>query len=368
VAASGASFKVECGRCLLVFEAAAPKPAATTPLQSARVTPRPAPTPAATERALPPEELARALRPRRPDKPPFEQDPFERELRRIANRKRRILVGAGAAALVAIIAVAATQIRFSGLPRAAKERIEKAREKILRDDLQSLEEAGALFLEAARLAPGEAMPEAERAFALLLRAATHKDLADRLGAAGRDLNDRVAKLQTDKPQGYELQLAQLVQQSAQLVSEREPHVRDANRLLQEGVAAAKASLEDDPEDPAALRAMALWSALGDAPERGVRYLDQAAKKAPSDAFISWTRAALALTGAPSREKQDRALAALALAQKAEPRMLRAQVDVAAVSIDRQQPGPAREALRKILEQNSHHERARRLLLLLPALP
>jgi hypothetical protein len=138
--------------------------------------------------------------------------------------------------------------------------------------------------------------------------------------------------------------------------------------LQEGVAAAKASLEDDPEDPAALRAMALWSALGDAPERGVRYLDQAAKKAPSDAFISWTRAALALTGAPSREKQDRALAALALAQKAEPRMLRAQVDVAAVSIDRQQPGPAREALRKILEQNSHHERARRLLLLLPALP
>jgi predicted Zn finger-like uncharacterized protein len=343
VAASGASFKVECGRCLQVFEAVAPKRAlvgaqGNTPLQMPRVPARKPEPPAAVERksATPrspppfPAELAKALKPRRPP----DDGVFERELLRVVTwRRRRIQMAIAVVSGLAVLVAATQWRRFAGLPREAEMRIEKARQKLLRDDLQSLEEAAALFTEAARIAPGEALPKAERAYALLLQAATHKDLADRLESA-----------------------------------EREPHVRSANKLLQDGLAAAKAAIEEDGADPVAMRAMALYCALANAPERGLRYLDAAEKKGRPSALNAYTRAVLTLSGTPSRERQDRALASLALARQTEPRLLRAQVVAGAVSLDRKEPGPAREALSKVLEQNPQHERARRLLALLPAAP
>jgi predicted Zn finger-like uncharacterized protein len=316
LAASGAKFKVECGRCLQLFEAAAPKRAlaghpAKAPLQMPRVPARKPEPPAAVVRSV-----------------------FERALLRVVTWRRRWIQIAIAVVSASALVVAATHWRrFAGIPREAEMRLEKARQKLLRDDLQSLEQAAALFTEAARIASGEAVPEAERAYALLLQAATHKDLADRLESA-----------------------------------EREPHVRSANKLLQDGAAAAKAALEEDGDEPGALRAMALYCALANAPERGLRYLDAAEKKGPPSALNAYTRAALTLSGAPSRERQDRALAALALARQAEPTLLRAQVDMGAIALDRQEPGPARAALAKVLEQNPQHERARRLLALLPTAP
>jgi tetratricopeptide (TPR) repeat protein len=216
-------------------------------------------------------------------------------------------------------------------------RVEKARATLLRDDAASLEQAAALFTEAARLAPGAAMPEAERAFALLLQAAADKDLADRLEAAGKDA-----------------------------AGEREAHARDATRLLQQALAAAKAALDDDPDNPAALRAMALHAALTGGSDHGM--LRRAEVLAPRDPWIKYTRAAAALAGPASRERQDRALALLSQARQAEPRMLRVQVDAAGISVDRQEAGPARELLGRVLQENSRHERARRLLSLLPAAP
>ena len=216
------------------------------------------------------------------------------------------------------------------MPRRAQERIEKARLLLLRDDRVSLEQATALFTEAARMAPGEAGPEGERAFALLLQAAAQKDLAGRVS----------------KDEGEEL-------------------TRKATRSMQEGLAAAKAAVEDDREDPFALRAMALHAALAGAPELGLVSLHRAEIVSPQDPWIAWTRAALALSGPTAREKQDRALA---VAGQAEPRMLRAQVDVAAISLDRQEPGPARDVLTKVLKENPQHERAKRLLSLLPPAP
>jgi predicted Zn finger-like uncharacterized protein len=335
VVASGARFKVECGRCLQVFEASAPTRAVVDPEAGRALQMPPAPA-----------ELAKALEP----------------------RSRRVQIAIAVVSGMAVVVAATQWRRFAGMPREAERRMEKARQKLLRDDLQSLEQAAALFSEAARITSGAAMPEAERAYAVLLQAATHKDLADRLEAAGRELNERNAKLRLDRPPGFEKQAAELTDQIAQTAQEREPHVRSANKLLQDGVAAAKAALEEDGEDPGALRAMALYCALANASERGLRYLDAAEKKGPPSEMNAYTRAALALSGAPSRERQDRALAALALARQAEPRLLRAQVDLGAISLDRQEPGPARAALSKVLEQNPQHERARRLLALLPAAP
>ena len=319
VAAAGVHFKVECGRCQSVFETTAPvrvPERAVTPAPQRPIEPPRKPVdPGVVERPVSGGELAKALS--KPAPAP----------------KRGRWPWIVLSLAVAVAAGLVLYARFAGLPRRAQERIVKARELLLRDDAKSLEQATALFTEAARIAPGEAAPEGERAFALLLQAAADKDLAG-----------RVPK------------------------EEAEPLSRSATRRLQEGLAAAKAALEDDREEPAALRAIALHAALTGAPDPAQPSLEKAEKAAPRDAWIPWTRAALALSGPAAHEKQDRALAALAVARQREPRLLRAQVDVAAISIDRQEPGPARDVLAKVLAANPAHERARRLLALLPAAP
>jgi hypothetical protein len=247
------------------------------------------------------------------------------------------------------LAFVATRAHLGGVSRASQARIERAQQKLLRDDLASLQESTALFTEAARLSPGEARPEAERAFALLLQAATHQDLARRIQTAIQS-----------PPAGAAA--------PPQLLQEKMPHVGSELRLVQEGLAAARAALEDDREDPVALRALALHAALTGASDKGEQPLEQAARLSPGDPWISYTRAALLLSGQPSREKQDGALAALAVARQTEPRMLRAKVEVAAISLDRGEAGPARLVFSQVLQENPKHERAQRLLSLLPTAP
>src|SRR5205814_1744828 len=159
--------------------------------------PKAAPS-ASLERKAQGEKLAQALKPQRPDD-------FEAQLKASARTRKVALIGAGAIIATAALAYGGLMVRKSmaGLPRAAVAKIEKAHARLLLDDTGSLEAAGALFTEAARLSPGEAAPEAERAFTLLLLAASHKDLADRLEVAAKDLNEQLAKLQMDKPEGWE---------------------------------------------------------------------------------------------------------------------------------------------------------------------
>ncbi len=364
VAAAGAAFRVECGRCLEVFEAAGPRAAGTPSAGVRAVKPAPRAQPsAALERKAATAELARALRPRRP----LPEDDFAAGLRAASRRRRRLLVGFGAVAALGLALAGALQLRTRfGSARLVRERLEASRAALLLDDDKSLQQAANLASEAARLAPGDARPEAERAFALLLIAAAHKDLAERLESQVRKVSEAAAKVSADKPAGYETSLPALTLEAAQLGAEREPHLREATRMLQQGVAAAKAALDDDPEDPAALRAMALYCALSDAGERGARYLQQAEKLAPDDALVTYTRAALAMAGAPAREKQDRALSTLAIARQAEPRLLRALYDTAAVALERGELGPARTGFEQLLKANPVHERAKRMLSLIPA--
>ena len=376
IAQGGAAFRVECGRCLEIFDAVpAPrkidfKPPAQA-LRTARPVPKAEPS-AALERKAAGDELMRALKPRRPldprHKPVHEEGEFEAHLRKSAALRRRLLIGAAAALGLALLAFAFVNLRprFSGLPAAAQARLERARQKLLQDDAVSLEQATVLATEAARLAPGEAAPEGERAFALLLSAASQKDLADRLEAAGRDVNDKVARLQMAKPEGYQAQVGKLADEVAQIAAEREPHVREATKGIQQGVAAAKAALDEDPEDVAALRSMALFCALTDAVERGARFIAEAGKKDTHDPLLAYVTAQLASSGTPTKEKQDRALRALVLAREGEPRLLRAVYDAAEISLQRGELGAAREGFGRVLERNPSHERAKRLLALMPA--
>jgi predicted Zn finger-like uncharacterized protein len=322
VAAAGSGFKVECGRCLSVFDATAPARVPPsrldTPTVQRLVAPITKPSdPGVAERKISPDELAAALTPHRPQ----------------PSRGRRKALWAAILGVAAIGVAVIVELGFGGVPKRAQERIEKGRELMLRDDRVSLEQATALFTEAARMAPGVAGPEGERGFALLVQAAAYKDLSARVP---RD--------------------------------EAEEYTRKATRSMQEGLAAAKAAMEDDREDTHALRAVALHAALAGSPDLGLVSLHRAELASPHDPWIAWTRAVLALSGPQSREKQDRARAALAVARQAEPRLLRAQVDVAAIVLDRQEAGPARDVLTKVLGENPQHERAKRLLSLLPAAP
>jgi len=298
IAAAGARFKVQCGRCLEVFETvAAPRTHPTAPLvEVASATP--APVPAAGAPSTPRLELWRA---------PLMQS--------------RVLV-----AVIALAIAAGVVLYRRGLPREMEENVRQGREKMLLDDEKSLEEATKLFTEAVRLAPGNAVAEAERAFALLLQASAHKDLASRLPPAQRD-----------------------------------EETRAATRLLQQGAAAARQAIEDDRSAPAALRAIALAEAVAGTPEPAAAHAEQAERAAPGDPWALYAKAAAASAG----RARDRAVQALSAARQAEPRLLRADVDLAGFAVDGGDPAGARELLQGVLRNNPQHERARRMLSLLP---
>ncbi len=321
VAPAAGRFQVECGRCLQIFEAAAPE---KTPQPPTTPAPRPA-DPDRDERRATADELAFALDPPGPKLqidlgPRSSAPPSLRPKPKARSLKTALFLLA--ALLLAGGAFVATRARLAGLSRTAQVRMLEARRKLLRDDVQSLQEAAALFTKAARQSPDEAEPEGERAFALVLLGGTHLALADH----------------------------------AEL------------RFLQEGLVAAKAALQDDAGDAAALRALALHAALSGTPDQGAGPLDQAARRAPADPWIPYTRAELLLASSPTREAREAALAALIAARLAEPRMLRAQVGAAAIAVERGEAAAARLELTRVLQQNPRHERAQRLLASLPPAP
>jgi len=296
IAAAGARFKVQCGRCLEVFETvAAPRTHPAAPLVEVAST-TPAPVPAAGAPSTPRLELWRA---------PLMQS--------------RVLV-----AVIALAIAAGVVLYRRGLPREMEENVRQGREKMLLDDETSLQEATKLFTEAVRVAPGNAVAEAERAFALLLQASAHKDLAMR-------------------------------------VPQRDEENRAAARLLQQGAAAARQAIEDGPNAPAALRAIALAEAVAGTPEPAAAHAEQAERAAPGDPWVLYAKAAAAAAG----HARDRAIQALSAARQAEPRLLRVDVDLAGFAIDGGDPAGARELLQRVLRSNPQHERARRMLSLLP---
>lgn len=383
------TFRVECGRCLLTFQAQVPQPhksktgepatgafatgprAAPGDIPTNPARPKPLLTPRSVTKVAQPsgslehhqkagDDLARSLKPRRPQPGGEGADALA-----APSPRNKILIGVCIALALAVAAFLGLH-HAGGVSKDAQAKLVRAHEKLLLDDEQSLSQASALYTEVAHLAPGEAAPEADRAFSLLLQAGSQKDLADRLEARAKDATDHIARLQLDKAPGWEKQASDLSDQIAQIALVRDPHVREATRLLQQGLAAAKQALEEEPEDASALRAMALYCALADAPDRAAHFLDLAEQKAPDDPLTAYARATAALAGSPSRAKQDKALTALAQVRQLEPLFLRATYDQAAISFARQEFAPAREALAKLLQTNPQHERAKQLLALLPA--
>lgn len=377
------AIKVECGRCRAVFETPVPGRAAKVSHPKLTPVPRGDTDKDRAARAEASEKLARVLKPRRPgdgaggaehpaSQAPLkaadagDDDEFERSLRSRQRNLRVLLVVAvvAVAAVIAAIAASSLRRRFAGMPKEAQSKVEKARQKLLLDDQASLEQAAALYKDAARLAPGLVAPEADQAYALLLLAAAHGDLARRLEAMAAAERDRLARLQIEKPEGWQAAQAGLREQVARLAAEHDPHAKEADRLARQALAAAKAAIEEEPDDPAAQRAMALYWATTDA-DRGQRTIELAARHGERDGLSIYPKAAAALSGEPSSEKQDRALSALAQVLHAEPHLLRAIYDSAQVAFDRQQFGAAREQLDRLLQQNPAHERAKLLLARLP---
>jgi predicted Zn finger-like uncharacterized protein len=316
IAAAGARFKVQCGRCLEVFETVAAPRIHPSPPQDADAVERLAAT-ASSDPAPPLVEVASAT----PAPVPAAGPPStpRLELWRGPWTQSRVLV-----AVIALAIAAGVVLYRRGLPREMEENVRQGREKMLLDDETSLQEATKLFTEAVRVAPGNAVAEAERAFALLLQASAHKDLAMR-------------------------------------VPQRDEENRAATRLLQQGAAAARQAIEDGPNAPAALRAIALAEALAGTPEPAAAHAEQAERAAPGDPWVLYAKAAAAAAG----HARDRAIQALSAARQAEPRLLRVDVDLAGFAVDGGDPAGARELLQRVLRSNPQHERARRMLSLLP---
>ena len=329
------AFRVECGRCQAVFDAqsgqlpeahraSAPRRIPTpVPFQRPVAVALPPAAPLAVERHASPEEMA-DMGPMRPAiyGPVARQNPLTR---------------GGAVAIALLVVAGVVAMLVFGWPRGSHEagaRAEQAMQALLLDDDKSLEQAAALFGEAARLAPAY---QGDRAVALLLRGSAQQDLAERLEPLARG--------------------------DAAVAAEREALLREGARLVQEGSAAAQAAVEQAPEEVPALRAMALAAALTSG--NPARWLEGAQRKAPDDPLVAVARAAAALAGGRSGEAQDRAVAALSAARAAQPRLLRAQVDAAALALERGNFASARQGLQAVVEANPRHERAKRLLSLAP---
>ncbi len=239
----------------------------------------------------------------------------------MASARSRIAFGVLAVAVV--LAVALFRLASSG---STEDKLRQGREKLLLDDSKSLREATGLFTDAARDAPGQAEPEAERAFALLLQASAHKDLAARVPGA-----------------------------------QREEEARVASRLLQQGAAAARQAIADDAEALPAIRAMALAEALSGSVEPAAARAEQAERMASQDPWVLYVKAAVAAAAGA----RDRAVQALSAARQAEPKLLRADVDLAAIAMDGGDSAGARRLLERVVRDNPRHDRARWMLSSLP---
>jgi hypothetical protein len=323
------TFSVECGRCHAIFEAQssqisdaartpAPRRLATPPLQKAAAMTLPASAPGTKSRRAAADESsdAGALR-------PAIYGP-------VAKRNPLTTVGAVAVGIVAVAALASWLVLDRTGVRPADTKADEARSALFLDDDASLDRAVSLFAEAARSA---AVFEADRAFALLLRGSAKRDLADRREAAARS--------------------------DPSVAAQREADLRDGAQLVQKGAAAAREAVDSLGDDLAALRAMALAAALTSGNPK--YWLGRAGRKAGDDALFQLAVATAELAGGRDGEAQDRAAAALAAAKRIAPRLLRAQVDAAALALDRHDLAAARRGLQAVLEANPQHERAKVLL-------
>jgi hypothetical protein len=328
-------FSVECGRCLAVFDTQAalvPDSSRTSrrisspPLQKppAMILPAAATSSNGRRATAADAEDVGALR-------PVIYGP-------VARNNPLTRGGAIALALVVVAALLALLVlNRSRIPREAATTAEQARAALLLDDDESLDRAAALFAEASRLARGAASFDGERAFALLLRGSAKRDLAERLDSLTRG--------------------------DPAVAADREAGLREGARLIQEGAAAANAALERDRNDVAAQRSVALAAALTSGNPRAL--LETAARRAGDDPLLTLVRAAAEIAGGRDGAAQDRAAAALNSAKRAEPRLLRAQVDAAALALDRRELATARQDLQAVLQANPRHERAKRLLSMAP---
>jgi predicted Zn finger-like uncharacterized protein len=325
------TFAVECGRCHAVFDAHSSLVGETRMPGSRRLA-----TPPFLEKAASSPVSAAVAKPRRANGDESSDAGALRPVIYGPVAKRRPLASGGAVALVAVAVVALASwlvLNHGGLRRSDATKAGQARAALLLDDDASLEHAASLFAEAARVAAGDVALEADRAFALLLRGSAKRDLADRREAAARS--------------------------DPSVAAERETNWRDGAQLVQEGAALARTAVDRAGDDAAALRAMALAAALTSGNPH--QWLEKAGRKGGDDPLLAYVRAAAELAGGRDGSAQDRAAAALAAARRIEPRLLRAQVDAAALALDRHDLAAARQGLQAVLEANPKHERAKVLL-------
>lgn len=370
-----ASIQVECGRCALVFEAPVPGKGPRPSNPNLKPVRKPDLEEAAA-RAENGEKLARILKPRRPGDPSggLENTVLSAlplaAARAPAERRKRsstVALGSAAVAVLALVVLAIPAVKKAlagGMNKDARAKVEAARHKLLLDDAHSLEQAIQLYREAARLAPGAAQIEADVAYATVLLSESHRDVADRLDALARSKTEQVTRLQAAMPQGWETKAASLADEVGQIADRRRPHASESEKLLGQARSAARAAAGEDPDDPAVLRALALYLAVTD-PQKARDAVEKAQARG-GGALTTYVRAAAALAAGRTREHRESALAALAEVQQAEPAMLRALYDGAAIAFERRQYGPARDALERLLKANPDHERARILLAALPA--
>jgi hypothetical protein len=168
-----------------------------------------------------------------------------------------------------------------------------------------------------------------------------------------------------KQQAWEAKMTALDDRAASLAAERGPHLHGATQYLAQALASAKRALSNDPQEPAAHRAMALYFTLLDQTLQAEQELANIAEPDSSNWQDGYVRAQLLLAKARSAGQPEAGLQSLSGLYQSNPLVLRALYEIAATRFDQKQYALAQRLLRDLLAKNAAHERGRALLDLIP---
>lgn len=265
-----------------------------------------------------------------------------------------------ALAILGGVALACAHPGPAGDPEAAARRLTEGEALVARDDARSLEEAAALFAEAARLDRGGRAAPADRALALSLLASQRAEEATALQARLGALEEERQQLALERAPAWEDRQAAVAARIRSLSLEVQEHRRQAATLRAAAASILSALGPAGPDEIAVTRAVAVAAALEGRAAEAEILAERNRAAARVEAWLDLVGSAADALPPSAHGRRFRAAKQLRAVAAAHPELLRARVLLAEAQAELGEREPALESLDGVLAANPAHEGAQRL--------
>ncbi|BDG07702.1 zinc-ribbon domain-containing protein [Anaeromyxobacter paludicola] len=227
---------------------------------------------------------------------------------------------------------------------------------LLRDDPGSLAAAADAFAAASALDGNLFQAEADVALARVLELSDLSWEAARLQREYARDGAELAQLKSDRPAGWERREAELSARVKALTARYDDLREQGNRREASAKGILSSLVRDHPGDPAVLRALALYDALGGNREGAAQALARADAQKLSDPWLELARAS-ANAGAKDAARRERGLTGLLDLSRAHPELLRARLLAARALVEAERRDDALRILSELVRSNPQHATA-----------